>query len=99
MTRRICSGCGHTLVQPRADVGGVLGEHMDAHTTMHERRGEACRWIVTEPWSFGRQLAGLLVAIVVLAAIIALMSLGTPAGAVEQGIPFPHGEITSRGSR
>jgi hypothetical protein len=66
MTRRVCSSCGHTLIQPRADIGGVMGAHMDAHTTMHAQRGEACWWIVTatpEPRPLGRQLAGLLVAI------------------------------------
>lgn len=77
MTRRICSECGHTLVQPTADVDGVMGAHMDEHTARHVQRGEASWWVIDvspDPVSSVRLLVtviavGLAVALVITVAI------------------------------
>lgn len=66
MTRRICSGCGHTIVQPTGAVGAVLGRHMDQHTAQHVQRGEASWWVVTtsETRPLLRAIAALLATVV-----------------------------------
>jgi len=81
VTRRICSGCGHTLVQPRSDVDGVMGAHMDKHTHMHQQRGEACWWIVQatpEPARMTVRVVLLAVAAVLGAALAAFLTLTAP---------------------
>jgi hypothetical protein len=70
MTRRICSGCGHTLVQPTADVDGVMGTHMDQHTAMHQQRGEASWWIIDatpDPASLRHLIIGFLIGVATVA--------------------------------
>lgn len=76
MTRRICSACGHTLVQPRA-VDAVMVGHLVDHTAMHQRRGEACVWVVDatpEParfaWATVVGIAAALILITVLTLLI-----------------------------
>jgi hypothetical protein len=82
MTRRICSGCGHTLVQPAADVDGVMGEHMDAHTRRHVQRGEMSVWVVDAtpdaPARLGWQLVVGAAAAAIIIAILAIVT-GPPA--------------------
>lgn len=78
MTRRICSGCGHTLVQPKADVDGVMGAHMDKHTAMHHQRGEACWWVLDatpDPVPLVRQLVAIAIAAGVAAVLLAIAAV------------------------
>lgn len=66
MTRRICSGCGHTIVQPTGDVGAVLDDHMGQHTAQHVQRGEASCWVVStsETRPLLRAIAAILASVV-----------------------------------
>lgn len=80
MTRRICSGCGHTLVQPRADVDGVMGAHMDGHTAMHVQRGEACWWILDatpDPMPLWREVVAIVVVVVAVLLAVAVVAIAT----------------------
>lgn len=78
MTRRICSGCGHTLIQPSAAGGAWMSAHMDEHAALHEQRGEACRWIVdatSDRVSWARELVLSLAAFALCLAVGALIWL------------------------
>lgn len=74
MTRRICSGCGHTLLQPSAAGGAWISARMDEHTAVHEQRGEVCQWIVDatpDRVSWAREL------LLTLAAVALCLVVGT----------------------
>lgn len=98
MTRRICSGCGHTIVQPTGAVGAVLGDHMDQHIAQHGQRGEASWWVVTtfETWPRLRAIAVLLAAVA--DAVSGLLArageaIARSGGGRVQALPVSQGEI------
>ncbi|MEU4386562.1 hypothetical protein [Promicromonospora sp. NPDC023805] len=110
VTRRICSGCGHTIVRPTDAVGAVLGRDMGQHTAHHIQRGEASRWVVTtsETRPLLRAVAALLASVVAALATATeaayRMCVNAPftgrrgvcAGETAGGVPVSEGEITIR---
>lgn len=110
MTRRICSGCGHTIVQPTGAVGVVLDDRMRQHTAQHVQRGEASSWVVTtsETRPLLHAIAALLASVMAAIATTAEAAYrmcanatfaerrGDDAGGKVGGMPVSEGEIVIR---